>query len=127
MIEGIMGYTCFARGQSAALDELADILYTEAPEDAQDWWGHPFYWAGLDMWKAAIEKAGNLDQNTIRDILTNDHLTTVLGETWFENGLMAEACHPGEIGQWINGVYEVVGGRIPTADFVYPKPAWPTP
>jgi len=31
----------------------------------------------------------------------------------------------GEIGQWLNGVYEVVGpAEHATADFVYPKPAW---
>jgi branched-chain amino acid transport system substrate-binding protein len=131
MVEGIMGYTCFARGQTPALDELADILYEGQPEDINDWWGHPFYWAGLDMWKAAIEKAGNLDQKTIRDILATDHLETVLGDTWFTmfgdgGGLMAKECHPGEIGQWQNGIFEVVGGNIPTADFVYPKPEWPT-
>lgn len=126
MVEGIMGFTCFARGQTDALDELADILYEGKPIEVQDWWGHPFYWAGLDMWKAAIEKAGTLDQETIRDIIATGHLETVLGDTWFENGLMSKDCHPGEIGQWQNGVFEVVGGNIPTADMVYPKPAWPT-
>ena len=43
---------------------------------------------------------------------------------------LAKECHPGEIGQWINGKCEVVGGgpwsaTKLTADFVYPKPAWP--
>jgi ABC-type branched-subunit amino acid transport system substrate-binding protein len=125
MVEGVCGFTCFARGMTPELDELADILYTDKPEDITDWWGHPFYWAGLDMWKAAIEAAGTLDQKVIKDVLTNEHLTTVLGDTWYENGLLALGCHKGEIGQWVNGVFESVGPEPwTTADLVYPKPAF---
>jgi branched-chain amino acid transport system substrate-binding protein len=131
MVEGMMGFTCFARGQTPELDELADILYEGKPEEVHDWWGHPFYWAGLDMWKGAIEKAGTLDQEVIREVIASasadDPVETVLGPTWFENGLLAKEAHAGEIGQWINGVYEVVGPvDKATADFVYPKPPWPT-
>ncbi|MEJ2735811.1 MAG: ABC transporter substrate-binding protein [Anaerolineae bacterium] len=130
-VEGLMGFTCFARGSSPALDELADILYEGKPEEIQDWWGHPFYWAALDIWKAAIETAGTLDQEKVRDVIAaaspENPLETVLGPTWFENGLLAKEAHAGEIGQWINGVYEVVGPvDKATADFVYPKPPWPT-
>jgi branched-chain amino acid transport system substrate-binding protein len=130
-VEGLMGFTCFARGSSPALDELADILYEGKPEEIQDWWGHPFYWASLDIWKAAIETAGTLDQEKVRDVIAaasaDNPLETVLGPTWFENGLLAKEAHAGEIGQWINGVYEVVGPvDKATADFVYPKPPWPT-
>lgn len=130
-VEGLMGFTAFARGSSAKLDQMADTLYAGKPEDIQDWWGHPFYWAGLDIWKAAIEKAGTLNQEKIRDIIASasreNPLETVLGPTWFENGLLAKDAHPGEIGQWINGVYEVVGPMDKaTAELVYPKPAWPT-
>jgi branched-chain amino acid transport system substrate-binding protein len=127
MVEGSCGFTCFARGMTPELDELADILYTDQPEDIHDWWGHPFYWAGLDMWKAAIEAAGTLDQKVIRDIMANEHLDTVLGDTWFENGLLALDCHKGEIGQWIDGVFESVGPEPwTTGELVYPKPPFPT-
>ena len=131
MIEGFMGFTCFARGQTPALDALADTLYEGKPEEIQDWWGHPFYWAGLDIWKGAIEKAGTLDQDAVRDVIASasadNPVTTVLGPTWFENGLLAKEAHAGEIGQWINGVFEVVGPTDKsTADFVYPKPPFPT-
>jgi ABC-type branched-subunit amino acid transport system substrate-binding protein len=131
MVEGIIGFSAFARGSSPELDELADILYEGKPEDIQDWWGHPFYWASLDIWKAAIEKAGTLNQAVIRDIIASasldDPLDTVLGPTWFENGLLAKETHPGEIGQWIDGVFQVVGPvDKATGDLVYPKPPWPT-
>lgn len=129
-VEGVMGFTCFARGSSPALDEMADILYEGKPEEIQDWWGHPFYWAALDMWKGAIEKAGTLDQDAVRDVIASasvdDPVETVLGPTWFENGLLAKETHAGEIGQWIDGVFEVVGPTDKaTGELVYPKPPWP--
>jgi branched-chain amino acid transport system substrate-binding protein len=130
MVEGVCSFTTFARGQTAALDELADILYEGKPEDLQDWWGHSLYWASVDIWKAALEEVGTVDQDALRDVIATTKLDTVLGPTWFTmfgdgGGLLAYECHPGEIGQWQNGVFEVVGGNIPTADFVYPKPPWP--
>jgi branched-chain amino acid transport system substrate-binding protein len=77
--------------------------------------------------KQAIEKTGTLDQTKIKDFITANKFTTVLGETWFDRGLLSKDCHTGEVGQWVNGVYEVVGPKKnATADFVYPKPPWPT-
>jgi branched-chain amino acid transport system substrate-binding protein len=126
--EGVMSFIAFSPKQSAAAAALGDKLYTGKPEEIQDYWGHPLYWAGLEVWKQAIEKAGTLDQEKIRDIIATEKFETVLGPTWYENGLMAKECHQGEIGQWINGVYEVVGPKDKTtADFVYPKPKWPAP
>jgi branched-chain amino acid transport system substrate-binding protein len=127
MVEGVTGWTSFSPKQSAAAKELADKLWGGKPEDVQDPWGHPLYWASLETWKQAVEKAGTLDQTKIRDILATEHFNTVLGDTWYENGLLAKECHTGEVGQWINGVYEVVGPKEhATAEFVYPKPEWPT-
>jgi branched-chain amino acid transport system substrate-binding protein len=126
-VEGVTGWTTYSPKQSASLKALADKLYTGKPEDIQDWWGHPYYWAGLEIWKQAIEQAGTLDQKKIRDIIATQHFNTVLGDTWFTNGLLDKEAHPGEVGQWQNGVYEVVGGRQTTAEFVYPKPPWPAP
>jgi len=127
MVEGIVGFTTFSPKQSDAAAALAEKLYAGMPEDIQDPWGHPLYWAGLETWKQAIEKAGTLDQDKIKEILTNEKFETVLGETWYENGLLSKDCHTGEIGQWQNGVFEVIGPKEhATADMVYPKPEWPT-
>ncbi|TET37489.1 MAG: hypothetical protein E3J69_02455 [Anaerolineales bacterium] len=127
MVEGIIGFTSFSPKQSTAAQELADKLYAGKPEDIQDPWGHPLYWAGLDAWKQAIEKAGTLDQDAIREVLTTEKFDTPLGETWFDGGLLAKECHTGEIGQWQEGVYEVIGPKdMATAPMVYPKPEWLT-
>lgn len=125
MVEGVTGFTSFSPKQSPEAQAFADKLYKGKPEDLQDPWGHPLYWAGLQIWKAAIEKAGTLNQKVIRDIIATETFDTILGPTWFENQLLAKDAHPGEIGQWINGVFEVVGPKDKaTADFVYPKPEW---
>jgi len=127
-VEGVMGFTSFSPKQSAAAKELANKLYAGKPKEIQDLWGHPLYWAGLEMWKQAIEKAGTLEQEKIRDILATERFNTVLGPTWFEKGLLAKDAHPGEIGQWQKGVYEVIGPRDKaTAKPIYPKPQWPKP
>ncbi|OGO01218.1 MAG: hypothetical protein A2Y90_03125 [Chloroflexi bacterium RBG_13_52_12] len=127
-IEGVSGWTTFARKSSPTLGAFADMLYKDKPEDLNDWWGHPLYWASLEAWKAAIEKAGTLDQTVIQKILATDHFQTILGDTYFTNGLMAKESHPGEVGQWQNGIYEVVGPKDKaTAPFIYPKPNWPAP
>ncbi|MEJ2608075.1 MAG: amino acid ABC transporter substrate-binding protein [Anaerolineales bacterium] len=126
MAEGVLGFTSFSPKQSDAAQALADKLYTDQPEDIQDPWGHPLYWAGLEVWKQAIEKAGTLDQAAIRDVVASETFETVLGPTWFENGLLSKDCHTGEIGQWQNGLYEVVGPKdMATAEMVYPKPEFP--
>ncbi len=124
--EGVIGFTSFNPKQSDAARALAEKLYAGKPKEIQDYWGHPLYWTGLEIWKQAIEKAGTLDQAKIRDIIASEHFQTVLGDTWFERGLLSKECHTGEIGQWINGEYEVIGPKKwATAEMVYPKPPWP--
>jgi branched-chain amino acid transport system substrate-binding protein len=128
--EGVCGWATWNCKSSPALKELCTKLYKGKPEELNDWWGHSLYWAGLEFWKQAIEKAGTLDQKKIRDVMAKEKFNTILGPTWYEGQLMAKESHTGEMGQWQNGVYEVVGGgkwpntRI-TAPLVYPKPPWP--
>jgi branched-chain amino acid transport system substrate-binding protein len=131
-VEGVLCWATWNEKSGPAFKTLADKLYTGKPEDINDWWGQCLYWASVDIWKAAIEKAGTLNQKKIRDVLATEHLNTVLGDTWFTmfgdgGGFLAKECHPGEVGQWINGKCEVVGGKITTASFVYPKPPFPAP
>ena len=96
-----------------------------------DYWGQPCYVAALEMWKAAVEAAGNLDSADVRDALaafdSENPATTVLGDCWFTvfgggygGGILAYECHPAEIGQWLSGEYKSVGGNDPTAAFDYP-------
>jgi branched-chain amino acid transport system substrate-binding protein len=139
-VEGVCSFGVANYDTSPAIAEMYHTLYDGKPEDLNDWWGHPLYWAALDVWKSAVEEVGAVDQDAVRDVLATTQLDTVLGPTWFTmfgegGGLMAYQCHTGEIGQWQNGVFEIVGydgvkdvlpNYVTTADFEYPKPAWPT-
>jgi hypothetical protein len=102
------------------------------PWETLDYWGQPCYVAGLELWKKAVEAAGNLSSVAVRNQLAVLNTTTVLGaHTWFTvfggglgGGILAYECHPGEIGQWINQEYRIVGGNAPTANFTLMTGSW---
>jgi ABC-type branched-subunit amino acid transport system substrate-binding protein len=146
VMEGLMGFGAWNRKSSPALSAFADKLQakfgakgTAAFGDKEaftDWWGGAFYYAALQCLEQATEKAGSLDQKKIRDVLAKEHFQTVLGDTWFDmtangkgGGLLAKDCHPGEVGQWQSGIYEVIGpaAKMTTKTITYPKPSWPAP
>jgi branched-chain amino acid transport system substrate-binding protein len=126
--EGFTGGGGWNCKSSPGAREFCDKFIPRYGEPAVDWWGHLVYWAGIQVFEQAIEKAGTLDQERIRRIMATETFDTALGPTWFEGGLLAPACHPGEIGQWQKGVFEVVAPRDKaTAPFMVPMPAWPEP
>ena len=126
--EGIMGGGAWNCKSSPGAREFCDKFISRYGEPAVDWWGHLFYWGSLQFFEQAIEKAGTLNQDKIRDVMAKETFETALGPTWFERGRLAHASHPGEIGQWQKGVFEVVAPKEKvTAKLIYPKPAWPGP
>jgi branched-chain amino acid transport system substrate-binding protein len=136
-VEGICAWATWNRKQSPEMEQLFQTLYGNAPEDLWNGWGSDLFWGTLDFLKQAIEESGSLDQTAIRNIFATQHFQTLLGDTYYTTfgdggGLLAKETHQGEVGQWQNGIYEVVGGgdwpaTKLTADFEYPKPAWPAP
>ncbi|MBW2066259.1 MAG: amino acid ABC transporter substrate-binding protein [Deltaproteobacteria bacterium] len=133
VVEGVMGEGAWNCKSSPEAKEFCDKFTARYPADILDWWGHLFYWAGLQFFEQAIEKAGTLNQKKIREVMATAKFNTVLGPTWFQTfggggGLLAVESHPGQIGQWQNGVFEVIGPKEKrTAPPVYPKPKWPKP
>jgi branched-chain amino acid transport system substrate-binding protein len=126
--EGIMGGGAWNCKSSPGAEEFCQKFIGRYGEKAADWWGHLMYYASVQFFEQAIEEAGTLNQEKIRDVMAKEKFQTVLGETWFEGGRLAPACHPGEIGQWQNGVFEVVARKDKaTADPLIPKPNWPLP
>ncbi|MBA7619849.1 hypothetical protein ES703_27190 [subsurface metagenome] len=137
-VDGVLCFAAANRATSPAFTELYDDLEAIVGPAMLDWWGHPYYASLVQIWQEAIEETGTLDQDVLRDYIATHHFDTILGDTYFEmfgeggGGLMVKETHPGEIGQWQNGVVEIVGGgpwpnTVTTADFIYPKPPWPTP
>jgi branched-chain amino acid transport system substrate-binding protein len=128
IVEGVSGYGAWSVNSSPELAELQEKLLQRPgfTKDNMDYWGHAFYYAGLQMFQQAIEKAGTLDNAKVAEVLKTERFQTILGETWFENQLTAVEAHPGQVGQWQNGVFEVIDpGDKRTAPPIYPKPDWP--
>jgi len=124
----VEGVTCFATANektSPAMASLFSRLESSALGfDGLDFWGHPLYWAALEIWKDAVENVGGPDPNELPDccfivdqfdfkgqLASYDNsspaakVTTVLGDTWYEmfgigGGILDYKCHTGEIGQW---------------------------
>jgi branched-chain amino acid transport system substrate-binding protein len=117
---------------SPAMAEMFAFLYQDAPRATNDWWGHPCYWAGLQALGSAIEKAGTLDNDKVRDVLANGTLDTVFGPTTYTNNILDYKVHTGEMGQWQNELPVIVGPKdlteypnmVVTGDWIYPKPEW---
>lgn len=94
--------------------------------DNIDFWGAIIYRAELEFFQQAIEKAGTLDQDKILEVMKTEHFKTAMGDTFFTNQLLDVSSYYGQIGQWQNGVGEVIDvGDKRTAAPIYPKPAWP--
>jgi branched-chain amino acid transport system substrate-binding protein len=115
--------------QDAAVAAFGD------PQALMDWWGADVYQATLEYFQQAVEKAGTLDTDTILGVYRTTHFQTILGDTFWDiqgngtgGGLLPQECYLGQIGQWQNGIFEVIDNDANnTAPFIYPKPAWPSP
>jgi|GEM_PF-599365 len=126
VVEGVMAWGAWNEESSPAAAEFHDKFLTYYDEGMLDYWGQLTYWSGLEILEQAIEKAGTLDQAVIRDVIATEMFNTCLGLTWFEDGLLAVECYPGQVGQWQNGSFEVIDpGMRRTAEPIYPKPEWP--
>jgi ABC-type branched-subunit amino acid transport system substrate-binding protein len=111
MAEGTCGYGAWNEYSGPELREFTEDIIDYMGRTVMDWWGGAYYYVGLDMLAKAIEEAGTLDPSDVRDVMASQKLDTILGETYYttydgtwplgaSGGLLALACHPGEIGQW---------------------------
>jgi branched-chain amino acid transport system substrate-binding protein len=94
-----------------------------------DFWGGLIYKAELDFFGQAIEKAGTLDQAKVAEVMRTEHFKTLMSaDTFFTNQILDVSCYAGQIGQWQNGVPQIVDvGSKRTKPPIYPKQAWPAP
>ena len=130
VLEGVIGFGAYNSKSSPAIAEFIDRFIARWGLGKMDWWGGAFYYAALQCFEQAIEKAGTLDNTKIRDVMATNHFDTILGDTWFDmtaggegGGLLSKDCHPGQVGQWQSGVYEVIGpaNKVTTDHVIYPK------
>jgi len=156
MVEGIMSFTIAAYDANPEIQAVYDLIAERMDDDegdpisgipglpgilSLDYWGIPLYWAGLEMWLAAVESVGYVDQELIRDALAafeDAPVTTILAEeTWSRmygppgqgGGNLDYLCHTGEVAQWQSATFETVGydgitadlpNYVVTRDFIFP-------
>ncbi len=124
VVEGVMGGGAWNAKSSPGAKKFVK-KFVERFKVEPDYWGGLYYWSSLQHFKQAIEKAGTLDQKKIRDIMAKEKFDTALGPFWYDKNRYF-VNHPGEIGQWQKGVFEVIDpGPKRTAPPEYPKPPWP--
>jgi branched-chain amino acid transport system substrate-binding protein len=124
VVEGVMGGGAWNAKTSPGAKELVDKFVARFKVEP-DYWGGLFYWSSLQHFQQAVEKAGTLDQKKIRDIMAAQRFETALGPFWYDKDRYF-VNHPGQIGQWQKGVFEVIDkSEKRTAPPLYPKPAWP--
>jgi len=136
LVEGIMSFTVAAYDANPEIQAVYDLIAARIDDDAGDplsglpglpgiftldYWGIPCYWAGLEMFFAAVEKVGYVDQELILAELSayeDDPMDTVMAdETWFRmygtpgegGGNLDYLCHAGEVAQWQSAAFETVG------------------
>ena len=85
--------------------------------------GGPAY-ASVQIVAKAIEMAGSLDRDKIRDIIASTEFMTIAGSVKFADDGTWENC-PVRLTQWLNGKNEaVLPEDLASSKFVYPMPAW---
>lgn len=83
----------------------------------------PVCYAAVQVLVAAIEKAGTLDRDKVREALTTLEVDTVAGRVEFSGPGHAHV--KALVIQWQNGAQQVVWPpELKTAEFEYPKPSW---
>jgi len=101
----------------------------------QDWWGHICYYSVMQILQQALENAGELDENgninnlTLVNYIKTANFDTVMNpQLHFTNNILTDDMYLGNIGQWQNGVYQVIDNDSRrTADPIYPMGPWPAP
>ncbi len=124
VIEGIMGGGAWNVKTSAGAKKFAEHYREVYGQEMGNYWGSLYFYAAMEHFTQSVEKAGTLDQKKIRDIMATEKFDTVLGPYWYDEKRLS-ANHPGEIGQWQKGVFEVVDVSKKRTAKPIVKPEWP--
>jgi branched-chain amino acid transport system substrate-binding protein len=125
-VEGVIGGGAWNAKSSPGAKKFAEHYKEVKGEEMGNYWGSIYFYSAMQHFKQSVEKAGTLDQKKIRAIMAKEKFNTALGPFWYDKRQIS-VNHPGEIGQWQKGVFEVIDpGEKRTAPPI-PKPVWPKP
>jgi len=81
-------------------------------------------YVACEIMEQAVEKAGTLNWEKVRDVIANDEFSTIYGKLKFTG--LANLSQPGMILQWQKGEIDIIWPpEVATAKPLYPKPPWP--
>lgn len=124
LAEGVIGGGAWNCKSSPGAKEFCDHFKEVTGQPINNYWGALYWYSALQHFQQSIEKAGTLNQEKIRDVMAKAKFDTALGKFWYDKRRVV-ANHPGEWGQWQNGVFEVIDpGKKRTAAPIL-KPDWP--
>jgi len=119
-VQGIMGYGGLdIQAPGHAEFQERHMAKFNRPAEA----GAAGTYATLQILQQAIEEAGEIDREKIRENIAKGHFTTVIGEFRFENQLTVD---PWASAQWQDGTFVGVlpKSRPNAQDIIFPKPEW---
>jgi branched-chain amino acid transport system substrate-binding protein len=123
-IEGTIGGGAWNPKSSPGAKWFAEHYKEVTGEEMGNYWGSIYFYSAMQHFRQSVEKAGTLNQKKIRDIMAKEIFDTALGPYWYDKRQLS-VNHPGEIGQWQKGVFEVIDpGEKRTAPPIV-KPVWP--
>jgi branched-chain amino acid transport system substrate-binding protein len=123
-IEGVIGGGAWNEKSSEGAKKFAEHFKAVTGKEIGNYWGSIFFYSAMQHFEQSVEMAGTLDQKKIRDIMATQKFDTVLGPFWYDERRIF-VNHPGEIGQWQNGVFEVVDTGEKRTAAPIAKPLWP--
>jgi len=124
-LEGVMAFGGWNPNSSPEAKDYFE-KYKKLNKIEPDYWSSSYGYATYQIYEQAIEKAGTLDRNKVREALANETFRkTAAGniELKFENQFTKRV--PSYYGQWQKGVFEAIAPQeTRTAKPIYPKPPW---
>jgi branched-chain amino acid transport system substrate-binding protein len=122
--EGVIGGGAWNEKSSHGAKEFSEHYKEVTGKDMGNYWGALTWYSAMQHFRQAVEKAGTLNQKKIRDIMAREKFDTALGPFWYDKRRMF-VNHPGNWGQWQQGVFEVIdpGAKRTAPPMV--KPDWP--
>jgi branched-chain amino acid transport system substrate-binding protein len=110
-------------GPGPGSEEFYDS-YVERWNENPDYLDTVFPWVSCQIVEQAIEKAGTLDWQKLRNTIAEEEFTTLWGPVAFEGAFNIHGT-PGVL-QWQNGKVELVWPKkLATAELIIPKPPFP--
>lgn len=125
-LEGVMAFGGWSPKSSPEAQEYYE-KFKQLNKIDPDYWSASYGYATYQIYEQAIEKAGSLDRDKVRDVLATSSFTnTAAGNIAIKFEGQMNYTMASYYGQWQKGVFEAIAPKkTRTMSPQYPKPKWP--